>query len=182
MFPYGAAQLADSFRTVRKNTIRVAEEIPEEHYGRELAPGMMTIAQSIAHIAVTPRLRYDMHETKRLTTLAGYDFFGMITAMRADWESPRTKAELLELLRTEGETIATWLAAFDDARLAEPVTDPTGAQKSTLELLLSIKEHEMHHRGQLMLTQRLLGIVPHTTRAFVERAAAMQKQREAVSA
>ena len=32
-------------------------------------------------------------------------------------------------------------------------------------MLLSVKEHEMHHRGQLMVAQRLLGIVPHLTRA-----------------
>jgi len=32
-------------------------------------------------------------------------------------------------------------------------------------MLLGVKEHEMHHRGQLMLIQRLLGRVPHLTRA-----------------
>jgi uncharacterized damage-inducible protein DinB len=31
-------------------------------------------------------------------------------------------------------------------------------------MLLGVKEHEMHHRAQLMLVQRLLGIVPHLTR------------------
>ena len=30
---YGAKDLADSFRTVRKNTLIIAEEIPEEKYG-----------------------------------------------------------------------------------------------------------------------------------------------------
>jgi uncharacterized damage-inducible protein DinB len=31
-------------------------------------------------------------------------------------------------------------------------------------MLLGPKEHEMHHRGQLMLIQRLLGQVPELTR------------------
>ena len=31
-------------------------------------------------------------------------------------------------------------------------------------MLLGVKEHEMHHRAQLMLIQRLLGMVPHLTR------------------
>ena len=39
-----------------------------------------------------------------------------------------------------------------------------GPPKSRFEMLLSPKEHEMHHRGQLMLLQRLLGQVPHLTR------------------
>jgi len=36
-------------------------------------------------------------------------------------------------------------------------------------MLLSVKEHEVHHRGQLMLTERMLGIVPHLTRARQNR-------------
>jgi uncharacterized damage-inducible protein DinB len=27
-----------------------------------------------------------------------------------------------------------------------------------------MKEHEMHHRAQLMVVERLLGVVPHLTR------------------
>jgi uncharacterized damage-inducible protein DinB len=39
-------------------------------------------------------------------------------------------------------------------------------------MLMSIKEHEMHHRGQLMLIERMVGIVPHLTRQMQERMAA----------
>ena len=38
MIYYGAKELADSFRTVRKNTILVAEDIPEEKYSFAAAP------------------------------------------------------------------------------------------------------------------------------------------------
>ena len=47
------------------------------------------------------------------------------------------------------------------------VQKPQGSQpahKTRLEMLLGAKEHEMHHRAQLMVIQRLLGIVPHLTR------------------
>ena len=43
-----------------------------------------------------------------------------------------------------------------------PGADP--ATKSRFEMLLSPKEHEMHHRGQLMTMQRMIGLVPHLTR------------------
>jgi uncharacterized damage-inducible protein DinB len=42
-----------------------------------------------------------------------------------------------------------------------PAEPPT---KSRFEMLLSAKEHEMHHRAQLMVFERLLGLVPHLTR------------------
>jgi uncharacterized damage-inducible protein DinB len=48
------------------------------------------------------------------------------------------------------------------------------ASKSRFEMILSVKEHEMHHRGQLMLIERLLGVVPHLTR---EREARMAQTK-----
>jgi uncharacterized damage-inducible protein DinB len=59
--------------------------------------------------------------------------------------------------------------------LAEMVTEGDGkTQKSRFEGLISAKEHEMHHRAQLMLIERQLGIVPHITRRFNERVAQMR--------
>jgi uncharacterized damage-inducible protein DinB len=36
-------------------------------------------------------------------------------------------------------------------------------------MLMSAREHEMHHRGQLMLLERIIGITPHLTREPRER-------------
>ena len=41
---YGAKELADSFKTVRKNTILVAEDIPEDKYSFSAAEGVRTVA------------------------------------------------------------------------------------------------------------------------------------------
>jgi uncharacterized damage-inducible protein DinB len=51
------------------------------------------------------------------------------------------------------------------------------ASKSRFEMLMSVKEHEMHHRGQLMLIERLLGIVPHLTREMQAHIAAVQAKK-----
>src|SRR5208282_2086070 len=50
---YGAKELAESFRTVRKNTITIAQEIPEEKYSFRPAPNTRTVGELLAHIAVT---------------------------------------------------------------------------------------------------------------------------------
>jgi len=39
-----------------------------------------------------------------------------------------------------------------------------------------VKEHEMHHRGQLMLIERMVGVVPHLTREMQVRMAQMNAQ------
>ena len=81
------------------------------------------------------------------------------------------------MIRDLDETFAKFLEGLDEATLASMVTFPPPVQpssKSRFEMLLSAKEHEMHHRGQLMTYQRLLGQVPHLTKLMQQRAAAMQ--------
>ena len=46
--------------------------------------------------------------------------------------------------------------------------------KSRFEMLIAPKEHEMHHRGQLMVVERMLGITPHLRRQMEERIASMR--------
>ena len=46
------------------------------------------------------------------------------------------------------------------------------ATRTRFDMLLAAKEHEMHHRGQLMLLQRMVGVVPHLT---LQRQAAMAR-------
>jgi uncharacterized damage-inducible protein DinB len=53
---------------------------------------------------------------------------------------------------------------------------PVGATKTRFEMLLGAKEHEMHHRGQLMTMERMIGQVPHLTRQMQERMAAAAQQ------
>src|SRR5205814_194409 len=146
---------AKSFRTVRNNTIQVAQDIPEDKYDFRPAPGTKSVAELLKHIALSPGLYEDMHKVKRVTTLAGYDFGARRGPMRAEESKPLSKAEIVELLETSGERFASWLGSLSPEFLAETFTDPTGQNpKTRLEHLLSPKEHEMHHRAQLMLIER----------------------------
>lgn len=172
---YGAKELADAFRTVRKNTLVIAEEIPEDRYSFRAAPEARTVAQLLTHIAVVQRVPEQIHSVERRTTLEGFDFPRLMQSIVAEENRPRTKAEIIALLRDQGERWAKWLEGLSDEFLAEVVKYPAGMTpptKTRFEMLLGTKEHEMHHRGQLMLIERMLGIVPHLTRHMQERMAA----------
>jgi uncharacterized damage-inducible protein DinB len=178
MTSYGGKELASAFRTVRKNTIQVAEDIPESQYGFVAAPEVRSVGRMLTHIAIATRISEDIDKTKRLTTLVGYDFFGLLERFNAEEAKTRSKAEILELLRTEGDRFAAWLETLTPEFLAERVTEADGkATKSRFERLLGSKEHEMHHRAQLMLIERQLGVVPHLTRQFNERVAQLRAAR-----
>ncbi len=179
---YGGRELASAFRTVRKNTIQVAQDIPEDKYNFVAAPEVRTIARMLTHVAISTRIWEEVHK-KRLTTLVGFDFFGMMDKFNVEEAKPRSKAQILDLLRIEGEQFAAWLETLTPEVLAETVTEPDGkTAKTRFERLLSAKEHEMHHRGQLMLIERQLGIVPHLTKQFEEIVAKMRSAKAGGSA
>jgi uncharacterized damage-inducible protein DinB len=172
---YGGKELGRQFRTVRQNTIQIAEDIPEEKYNHVPAPECRTVGQMLAHIAVAPQIWEEVHGKQRAMTLVGFDFLALAERAKKEESKPRTKAEVLELLRSRGESFATWLESLAPAMLNEMVTVADGSgTKSRFEQLLGPKEHEMHHRAQLMLIERQLGIVPHLTRQFNERVAKMR--------
>jgi len=174
---YGPKEMAASFRTVRNNTIKIAEEIPEESYGFRAAEGCRSVAEQLVHIAAAQRIQEQINLVEKRTTLVGFDFFSLMGKIIAEEQVPRTKAQILEMLKTEGEKYASALEGLSEEFLAETVTYPEGMlppTKSRFEMLIAPKEHEMHHRGQLMVSQRLLGQVPPMTRQMNERIAAMK--------
>jgi uncharacterized damage-inducible protein DinB len=178
---YGAKELAASFRTVRKNTILVAQDIPEDKYGFRAAPDTRSVAEMLAHIAIASvGFNYQVHAQEKRTTMEGFDFPAMIERWQRDEKTPRTKAEIIELLQSTGEKWAGWLENQTDAFLAEEVAMPPQApvrSRTRFDMLLSVKEHEMHHRSQLMLMERMMGITPHLTREMQARFAAASAKK-----
>ena len=61
---YGGKDLAAAFRTVRANTIKIAEEIPEDKYTFRAAPDTRSVAQTLAHLGVSTRFQSHVHVNK----------------------------------------------------------------------------------------------------------------------
>jgi len=174
---YGVKELAVGSRTVRGNTIHIAQDIPEDKYGFKPAPEYRSVAQLLTHIALASRFQYQLHAVEKRTTMEGLDFPSLMKQIMEEEAKPRTKPQLITLLQDEGEKWASWIDGLSEEFLGQRVDMPQGSTppyKSRFEMILSVKEHEMHHRGQLMLIERLLGIVPHLTR---EREARMAQNK-----
>jgi uncharacterized damage-inducible protein DinB len=181
---YGPKELGAAFRTVRNNTIQIAGEIPEESYGYRAAPESRSVAETLVHMAVSTRFPEQVHFVEHRSKMEGFDFFSFLTKLNAEEKAARSKSEILDLLRSEGEKFAAALEGLPEQVLAEVVTLPPGMvppAKSRFEMLLGPKEHEMHHRAQLMVVERMLGITPHLTRQMNERAAAMKAAQAATA-
>ena len=176
---YGAKELAENFRTVRKNTLIIAEEIGEQHYGFRAAPEARTVGQTLVHIALAPRFQEQIHAVERRKNMEGFDFPALFAKLSAEEQATRNKSQIVAFLREEGDRFAKWLDGLSDDFLRERVKFMPGMtpdSKTRFEMLLGVKEHEMHHRGQLMLVERIIGVVPHLTREMQQRMAAMNQR------
>jgi uncharacterized damage-inducible protein DinB len=173
---YGAKEIAASFRTVRNNTLKVAEDIPEDKYSFRPAEGCRTVAQTLIHISNVHKFALAVNRDPVRSTMEGFDFMAFIGPMIASEQEPMTKAQIIARLTAAGEDFENWVKTLPDDFLGESITLPAGAvppSKTRFELLIAVKEHEMHHRGQLMLVERMIGITPHLTREQEARRAAM---------
>src|SRR5713226_4324110 len=88
---YAAKELAESFRTVRKNTLLIAQDIPQEKYNFRPAADTRSVAELLAHIALAHGFQYQVHATERRTTLEGFDFPSLVKRFAAEEKEPGTR-------------------------------------------------------------------------------------------
>jgi hypothetical protein len=88
---YGPKQLADSMRTVRKNTILIAEDIPGNDYGYRPTPDSRSVAETLVHIASLSRIDQFLHEEERRSSLESFNFGELIGKSESEEKRPRSK-------------------------------------------------------------------------------------------
>jgi uncharacterized damage-inducible protein DinB len=179
---YSNRDLARGFRTVRKNTLMIANEIPDASYNFRATPDTRSVGELLAHIAASARWTHRVQAIDKLTSMSFEDFGRYAQENAAYEQSLKTKADIVKALESNADELGRWLENASDEVLSQVVTFPAPVeppQKTRFEMLLSGKEHEMHHRAQLMLMQRMIGITPHLTRERQARAAAAARPAEA---
>jgi len=175
---YGGKELAEAFRTVRNNTIQIAQDIPEDKYDFKPSPDSRSVRQTLAHIATMTTFPTMLHGER--IPIEQIDFAEYMKTVGAEEARLQTKAQIVARLKDAGDAFVKMLEGLTDEKFfAEVITFRPGAQppsRTRFGLLLAAKEHEMHHRGQLMLMQRMLGLTPHLTREAQERMARFAAQ------
>lgn len=115
---YGAKDLAASFRTVRKNTVTIAEEIPEDKYSYRAADGSRTVGEILTHIALGARFQEQVNFIEKRSSMVGFEFMKFVAGFTSESAKSRTKAEIITLLKEEGESYAKALEVLQDDSLA----------------------------------------------------------------
>ncbi|MBA3268914.1 MAG: hypothetical protein H0T71_00250 [Acidobacteria bacterium] len=134
---YGATDLAESFRTVRKNIIQVAEDIPEDKYSFRAAPDTMSVGEILAHFATTPHWAQQCHFVEKKAAVAMEDFGRWMGEAGGKSQALSTKTLIVDLLKSNGEEFAKKVEHMTDAQLGERVGLPMG-DKTRFEMLLGV--------------------------------------------
>src|SRR5262245_5527900 len=109
MMAYGGKDLAAAFRTVRKNTIAVAHDIPEKDFGYRATPDTRTVGETLAHVASNTRWVHKAHGIDKKTSISREYFMEQIGEANVYAATLTTRAQVLSALEKEGDAFATWL-------------------------------------------------------------------------
>jgi uncharacterized damage-inducible protein DinB len=153
----------DSWKTVREDTALAVEDFPSTEFDFKPAPELMTFGELARHIldaghALTGIL------LDGVDNLATPEFREMVGRYRPQLPQELEAAALASELRKSIEVRAGELTAKDADFYSGIITRFDGQKVTRLEMLQSIKEHELTHRSQMFTYLRLKGIVPATTR------------------
>jgi uncharacterized damage-inducible protein DinB len=145
--PLRLTDLLRALDTARGRTVRLARLVPEAALDWSPAPGAFSCADVLRHLAASERHLFAEVAMGRQSRYAGH---GPSLAYGRE-------GVLAYLDRMHAETMAL-LESLDEVALDRLVTTPTGAHLPVWRWIQLLTEHEAHHRGQLYLMLRLIGV------------------------
>ncbi len=131
---YGGKELAEAFRTVRNNTIQIAEDIPESKYDFKPSPDTSSIGETLKHLAVSTGFQGDLH-SKKVTDMKTLNFMEIFEGFKVEQAKMKTKADIIATLKSKGDAFAAFLEGLPESFLAEQVTMPPGRDTGDQEPL-----------------------------------------------
>lgn len=151
------------WKTIRQDTAQAVEDMPAEAFDFRPAEGFMTFREIARHILNSGHAMTGIL-LDGVTNLAVPGFRDMLKKHSTALSTEATPPELAAALRQAVDQRIAELSGRDPAFFAEEITRFDGLRLTRLEMLQTIKEHELTHRSQLFMYLRLKGIVPPTTR------------------
>jgi uncharacterized damage-inducible protein DinB len=172
--------LIESWQDVRGGLIEEASQIPAEQFSFRATPDTRSVAELLQHIAEAQK--FLVGESCRAdTNLMRQSFADHIKEYAPECASIQDKNGLLELLRTGMETSEASIRAAGQ-KLQDSMRRFDGKEVSKLDFLQFAVSHEMYHRGQLTVYERLMSIEPALTQRFRKLLARAEAKQAAQNA
>jgi uncharacterized damage-inducible protein DinB len=157
-------QVCDQWQDVRNGLIKEVELIPSEQMGFKPASESRSVLELLHHIVESQRVLAG--EMCRENTNFQRGFPALMAEFAGGVKDATTKEAVIELLRSSMEETTKNVLSFGDSGFEKMMTRFDGKQCTKLAMLNFTVSHEMYHRGQLTVYERLMGIEPALTQLF----------------
>ena len=157
-------EICGQWQDVRNGLIKEVHLIPAEQFGFRAAPETRSVVELLHHIIESERVI--VRELCREDTNFKRGFPSMIAEFAGQVKEAATKEAVLDLLSSSLEETKEVARQFGEASFEQVMERFDGRQGPKRAMLSFAIAHEMYHRGQLTVYERLLGIEPALTRFF----------------
>jgi uncharacterized damage-inducible protein DinB len=159
--------LVNTWKEFRKGLIAEVEQIPEDKFDFRATPETRTIAELLQHIVEIQKMLTG--ETGRADGNLR-SFADHVNEYAPEVKSVTDKNGLLELLRSSMEVCEASIRSNGDL-LQGMIGGLDGKPTPKLKVVNFAISHEMYHRGQLTVYERLLNLEPALTKQFARMTA-----------
>lgn len=153
-----------SWREVRAGLIDEASQVPADKFSFKAADGMRSVAELLQHLVESQKFLVG-EACRPDTNLLRKSFAENIQDYAPDVRTVNDKEGILQMLQTAMDDAEALLRANAE-ELKNSMKRFDGKEMSKLGFMSFAIAHEMYHRGQLTVYERLLGIEPMLTQKF----------------
>lgn len=157
-------QMLNRLRLRHGVTLRLIDALPEAKLHERVIPNMRTPAELIVHLYGGLR---EMIEGVQRGEIREIDEAGIVKTMK-------TKADLLEHATESFDAACRAGAGLTDQQLASAVKTAWGSTPPATAMIDAVGDEFFHHRGQLYVFARALGVQPPDMWDFKGNAAEFQ--------
>jgi hypothetical protein len=138
-------ELKQAYDRITNNLLRMAEKMPEENYSFKPVPEIRDFRETMAHT-----IDYQMRTCSMVNG----------EAKSVDAASKKTKAEIVEAMKTSMAECAKAFDSLNDQTIVQIMAGGRGPQRTKLATLNGVVAHNNEEYGYLAVYLRLKGIVP----------------------
>lgn len=139
-----SADIQQQYRGVKNNLVRMAEKMPEEHYGFQPSPDIRTFGALMAHVADA--------QARNCSAVTG-------EAKSVDAASKTSKPDIVAALKASFEICDAAYESLNETTAAQMITTRRG-QQSKIGVLAGNTSHSNEEYGYGAIYLRLKGVVP----------------------
>jgi len=137
------------FNSIRRRTLAFARAIPTDQVNWSPREHEFTFGDILRHLAAVEKITIYAVVNKKWKAYPGHA-----------QDLAREMKEIVDYLEATHAEAMTMLRTLPDTDLQQPRTALAGPPLKAWRLLMSIIEHEIHHRSQLASHLTMLGITP----------------------